>query len=76
MSTALDTLAHRLRVPVDDIPVLGAYDDETIHAYEAMVRTAMEREGESLTHAMEAALDFVPRLLRPVAKKLLGGSRG
>ncbi|WP_017933733.1 hypothetical protein [Nocardioides sp. Iso805N] len=74
MSTALQHLAHRLRVPVDQVPVLGEHDEARILAYEKLVHRAMDREGAALTHALEEALTFVPRLLRPVAKKLLGGA--
>lgn len=73
MSTALRHLAHRLRVPVDEVPVLGAYDEAQILAYEDLVHRAMDREGAALSHALEHALTFVPRLLRPMAKKMLGG---
>lgn len=76
MSTALEKLAHRLRVPVEDVPVLGEYGEDHVRDYEALLHAAMEREGAALAHAMEQALEFVPRLLRPVAKKMLGGGHG
>ena len=76
MSTALEKLAHRLRVPVNEVPALGAYDDAQIAAYETAVERAMALEGEEIARAMEESLGYVPRLLRPVAKKMFGGGRG
>lgn len=76
MSTALEKLAHRLRVPADQVPVLGGYDDDRIAAFEATVDQAMSREDAALAQALEEALTHVPRLLRPVAKKMMGGARG
>ena len=76
MSTALERLAHRLRVPVDEVPVLSRYDEERILAFEQIVHRAMDEEEAAFTRGLEDALEFVPRLLRPVAKKMLGGGRG
>lgn len=76
MSTALEKLAHRLRVRVDQVPVLSGYAEEEILAFEEIVHRAMDREEAAFVKALEDALEFVPRLLRPVAKKMLGGSRG
>lgn len=76
LSTALERLADRLRVPVEQVPVLGRYDEDRIAAFDQTVRAAMDREDAALTRALEDALEFVPRLLRPVAKKMLGGARG
>jgi hypothetical protein len=73
MTTALESLAHRLRVPADQVPALSGYDDEHVTAYERHVRRAMEREDATLAHALEEALTYLPRLLRPMAKKMLGG---
>jgi len=72
----LEKLAHRLRVPVDEVPVLSEYDDEHVLAFERIVHRAMKDEEAAFARALEDALEFVPRLLRPVAKKMLGGSRG
>lgn len=76
MTTALEKLAERLRVPVEEVPALTAYDDEQAAAYLATVERAMAREEHALTDAIEESLGYVPRLLRPAAKKLLGGGRG
>lgn len=76
VSTALEKLAGRLRVPVERVPVLGQYDEGHVLAFEQIVHDAMEREEDAFTRALEEALEFVPRLLRPVAKKMLGGGRG
>lgn len=76
MSTALERLGHRLRVPVEEVPVLGAYADEHILAFEEIVHRAMKDEEAAFARALDDALEFVPRLLRPVAKKMLGGGHG
>ena len=71
--TALDTLAAHLRVPTDALAALSAYDDERIGALDALIQKAFEDEDRSFDSALEEALRFVPRLLRPAAKKLLFG---
>jgi len=72
----MERLAHRLRVPVDEVPVLSEYDDEHVLAFEKIVHRAMSQEEAAFARGLEDALEFVPRLLRPVAKKMLRGDRG
>ena len=76
MSKPLEKLAHRLGVPADEVPVLSGYGEDRVLAYEALVHGAMKREDAALTDALEEALTYVPRLLRPMAKKMLGGGHG
>jgi hypothetical protein len=73
MSTALENLARRLRVPPDRVPAMSQYDEDRVAAYDRLVQQAMEREHAALAHALEEALTHIPRLLRPMAKKMLGG---
>jgi hypothetical protein len=72
MSSALDTLARHLGVPTAQVPVLAAYDDAQVAAYDALLTRAMETEDAAFETALDEALAFVPRLLRPVARKVLG----
>lgn len=72
MSSALQTLAQHLGVPPTQVPALAAYDEDHVAAYDALLTRAMETEDAAFETALEEALGFVPRLLRPVAKRVLG----
>jgi hypothetical protein len=76
MTSALEHLARHLQVPAEQVPALGTADEAHVATYDAMLTAAMRREDEAMARALEDALEFVPRLLRPVAKKMLGGEHG
>jgi hypothetical protein len=77
MTTELDTLARRLSVPPDRLAAFAAYDGGRLARLDTLLGTAMNQEDAAFDAGLEEALRFVPKLLRPAAKKLLfGGSHG
>ena len=71
--SALETLAERLRVPADQLTSLAAYDDQQVAQIDAVIRDAFEAEDRAFTKAVEDSLNFLPRLIRPIAKKMMLG---
>ena len=70
----LDALAGRLGVPTDQLAAFAAYDEEQLAIIDGVVGDALESEDVAFTKAVEESLAFLPRLIRPIAKKvLLGG---
>lgn len=77
MTTELDSLARRLTVPSDRLAAFAAYDEGRLAHLDTLLGTAMTQEDQAFDTGIEEALRFVPKLLRPAAKKLLfGGGRG
>lgn len=77
MTSELDSLARRLAVPPDRLRAFAAYDGARLARLDALVEAAMTREDAAFDAGLEEALSFVPRLLRPTAKKMLfGGGHG
>lgn len=70
---ALQTLAERLRVPPADLAVLKTYDEAQIIEIDGVISDAFEAEDHAFTKAVEESLTFLPRLIRPIAKKLMLG---
>lgn len=71
--TALTTLAERLKVPAADLSALKAYDEAQIAQLDGIIRDAFEAEDRAFTKAVEESLTFLPRLIRPIAKKMMLG---
>lgn len=77
MTTELDALARRLRVGPDRLTAFAAYDGDRLAHLDTLLDTAMTQEDQTFDARLEEALRFVPKLLRPAAKRLLfGGGRG
>lgn len=77
MTTELDALAHRLRVGPDRLAAFAAYDGGRLAHLDTLLDAAMAQEDRAFDAGLEEALRFVPKLLRPAAKRLLfGGGRG
>ncbi len=74
---ALDTLAEHLGVRADRLTAFSSYDEDQLARLDTLLTGAMSAEDEQFEAGLEEALRFVPRPLRPAAKKILfGGSRG
>lgn len=71
--TPIQTLAERLRVPATDLAVLTTYDDALVAQIDGVIRDAFDAEDQAFTEAVEQAIDFLPRLIRPIAKKMMLG---
>ena len=74
---ALDTLAEHLGVTTDRLAAFSSYDESRLAQLDTQLTGAMSAEDKQFEAGLEEALRFVPRPLRPAAKKILfGGSRG
>jgi hypothetical protein len=71
--TSLQTLAERLKVPAADLAALKTYDEDQLARIDAVIRDAFEAEDRAFTKAVEDSLNFLPRLIRPIAKKMMLG---
>lgn len=71
--SALQTLAERLRVPAADLAALKTYDEAQIIEIDGIIRDAFDAEDRAFTKAVEESLTFLPRLIRPIAKKMMLG---
>lgn len=71
--TALQTLAERLKVPASDLAALKTYDEDQLARIDGVIRDAFEAEDRAFTRAVEESLTFFPRLIRPIAKKMMLG---
>jgi hypothetical protein len=69
---ALESLAERLNVPADQLSGLKGLDEKKLAAIDAIVGDALTAEKAAFTKALEDSLDFLPRLVRPIAKKMFG----
>lgn len=70
---ALLTLAERLKVPPADLAALKIYDEAQVAEIDGVIRDAFEAEDRAFTKAVEESLTFLPRLIRPIAKKMMLG---
>ena len=74
---ALDTLAEHLGVRTDRLVAFSSYDEDRLAQLDTLITGAMSAEDKAFEAGLEEALRFIPRPLRPAAKKILfGGSRG
>ena len=71
--TSLQTLAERLKVPAADLAALKTYDEDQLARIDGVIRDAFEAEDRAFTQAVEDSLNFLPRLIRPIAKKMMLG---
>ena len=75
MSEGLDRLAATLGVPATRLAPLEAYDDQELGRFDDLVRGAMVAEDKAFDASLDEALKLVPKMLRGVVQKMLGGSR-
>lgn len=75
MSEGLDRLAATLGVPATRLAPLEAYDDQQLDRFNDLVRDAMTAEDKAFDASLDEALKLVPKMLRGVVQKMLGGSR-
>ncbi|MFD7075601.1 hypothetical protein ACFU7D_04005 [Nocardioides sp. NPDC057577] len=75
MSEGLDRLAATLRVPATRLAPLEAYDDQQLGRFDDLVQGAMAAEDKAFDASLDEALKLVPKMLRGVVQKMLGGSR-
>ncbi|MFJ9389355.1 hypothetical protein ACIRON_11085 [Nocardioides sp. NPDC101246] len=75
MSEGLDRLAATLRVPATRLAPLEAYDDQQLGRFDDLVQGAMTAEDKAFDASLDEALKLVPKMLRGVVQKMLGGSR-
>ena len=74
---ALDMLAEHLGVKNDRLNAFSSYDEGQLAQLDTLLTDAMDAEDNAFDAGLEEALRFVPRPLRPAAKKILfGGGRG
>lgn len=71
--TSLQTLAERLKVPAADLAALTTYDEAQLARIDGVIRDAFEAEERAFAKAVEESLTFLPRLIRPIAKKMMLG---
>ncbi|BBH17816.1 hypothetical protein Back2_21030 [Nocardioides baekrokdamisoli] len=71
--SSLLTLAERLKVPAADLAMLKTYDEAQIAQIDGVIGDAFEAEDQAFGRAVEESLTFLPRLIRPIAKKLMLG---
>lgn len=77
MGTELDSLAATLGVSPSRLAPFASYEGRQLAALDALITATMTAEDKAFDAALEEALGFVPRLLRPTAKRMLfGGGRG
>ncbi|TQL68403.1 hypothetical protein FB381_2292 [Nocardioides albertanoniae] len=75
MSEGIDRLAATLGVPATRIAPLEAYDDQQLGRFDDLLRDAMRAEDEAFEASLDEALKLVPKMLRGVVQKMLGGAR-
>ncbi|OIJ28787.1 hypothetical protein [Nocardioides luteus] len=75
MSEGLDRLAATLGVPATRLAPLEAYDDQQLGRFDDLIRSAMTAEDKAFEASLDEALKLVPRMLRGVVQKMLGGGR-
>lgn len=75
MSEGLDRLAATLGVPATRLAPLEAYDDQQLDRFNDLVQSAMIAEDKAFDASLDEALKLVPKMLRGVVQKMLGGSR-
>ncbi|MEI7057177.1 hypothetical protein WBG06_15240 [Nocardioides sp. CCNWLW239] len=75
MSEGLDRLAATLGVPATRLAPLAAYDDQQLDRFDGLVRDAMTAEDKAFEASLDEALKLVPKMLRGVVQKMLGGAR-
>ena len=75
MSEGLDRLAATLGVPVTRLAPLEAYDDQQLGRFDDLTRSAMTAEDKAFEASLDEALKLVPKMLRGVVQKMLGGGR-
>jgi hypothetical protein len=75
MSDGLDRLAATLGVPATRLAPLEAYDDQELSRFGDLVRDAMNAEDRAFDASLDEALKLVPKMLRGVVQKMLGGAR-
>ena len=75
MSEGLDRLAATLGVPATRLAPLKAYDDQQLGRFDDLVQGAMAAEDKAFDASLDEALKLVPKMLRGVVQKMLGGSR-
>lgn len=72
MSSARSRLAKLLNVNERELAFLAALDDAALARLHDDVTRARDEHAKTLKHAMEQALDQLPRLLRIPIRKLFG----
>lgn len=75
MSEGLDRLAATLGVPATRLAPLEAYDDQQLDRFHDLVQGAMTAEDKAFDASLDEALKLVPKMLRGVVQRMLGGSR-
>ncbi|HEY9393867.1 MAG TPA: hypothetical protein VIP58_06995 [Nocardioides sp.] len=75
MSEGLDRLAATLGVPATRLGPLEAYDDQQLGRFDDLVQGAMVAEDKAFDASLDEALKLVPKMLRGVVQKMLGGGR-
>lgn len=74
---ALDALATHLGVNTDRLQAFSSYDESQLARLDTLITGAMTAEDAAFDAGIEEGLRFIPRPLRPAAKKILfGGGRG
>ncbi|MEX0427050.1 hypothetical protein AB3X52_05405 [Nocardioides sp. DS6] len=78
MTEEIGRLAATIGVPETRLAQLTACDGEELRRLDELIDGALRAEDEAFDAGLEAALRFVPRLVRGPAKALLfpGGARG
>ncbi|MVU78614.1 hypothetical protein GPX89_15330 [Nocardia sp. ET3-3] len=67
----IDRLVEVSRVPRSDIEALGELDDSHYTVLRTAFEGARDRREQELNAAIENGLTWVPRLLRPVMRRIL-----
>ncbi|MGH3353334.1 MAG: hypothetical protein ACRDPS_21915 [Nocardioides sp.] len=75
MSEGLDRLAATLGVPAARLAPLEAYDDQHLGRLNDLAQGAMTAEDKAFEASLDEALKLVPKMLRGVVQKMLGGAR-
>lgn len=75
MSEGLDRLAATLGVPATRLAPLEAYDDQQLDRFDDLVRGVMAAEDKAFDASLDEALKMVPKMLRGVVQRMLGGAR-
>ena len=75
MSEGLDRLAATLGVPATRLAPLEAYDDEQLGRFSDLTQGAMTAEDKAFESSLDEALKLVPKMLRGVVQRMLGGAR-
>ena len=75
MSEGLDRLAATLGVPATRLAPLEAYDDEQLRRFDDLTQDAMRAEDEAFDASLDQALRMVPKMLRGIVQRMLGGAR-